>query len=174
MHTAFDHAVERWAALRTSANWEKAVAGQLAAAGVPVFLPTLSRVTAYPGKRARAEVPLFGGYVFCSEADFAGNPRVPPTCRGRVAQILRTADQATLRAELAAVAELLTDRQLVQERVFGRAGDAVRVTGRAFTGAEGVIAGYDAARGRLVLTLTLLGAAVEVGVDESMVRPRRG
>src|SRR5687767_15105392 len=127
--TPFPDAVERWAALRTAARWEKSLADALAAAGVPVFLPLLTRLTTYKSKQRESRVPVFGGYVFCSEADFVGNKAVTPAVRAKVAQILRPPDAAKLRSELKAVAELLTDRELVQERLVGGVGDVVRIVG---------------------------------------------
>jgi hypothetical protein len=69
--------VDRWAALRTAARHEKKVGADLADVGVPVFVPLLTRLTRYASKSQAAEVPLFSGYVFCSEGHFAGNDRVP-------------------------------------------------------------------------------------------------
>ncbi len=76
--------VELWAALRTKARWEKQIAGGLVAANVPVFLPLMTKVTLYRGKRQTRILPVFSGYVSCSVADFVGNPRVPRVIRQRV------------------------------------------------------------------------------------------
>src|SRR5258708_39782519 len=106
--------VPRWAVLRTSARWEKRLTEALIAAKVPAYLPLMKKVTTYHSKRRTAEVLLFSGYVFCSETDFLGNPRVPPAVRRKVAQILRPPDPEELRRELHDIAELLCNRQLVQ------------------------------------------------------------
>jgi transcription antitermination factor NusG len=161
--------VDRWAALRTAARWEKKVAADLAAAGVPVFVPLLTRVTRYANKTRSAEVPLFGGYVFCSEAHFAGNPRVPPATRKQIAQLLRPPDYGVLRAELEAVAAVTANYRLVQERVFGQVGDRVVITAGALTGTEGVILQLKPDRRRLVLEVSFLGARLEVEVDDALV-----
>src|SRR5262245_24082437 len=99
----FDPSVAHWVALRTAARWEKKIAGTLTDAGAAVFLPLMTRLTAYRGKRRAVEVPVFSGYLFCEERGFLGNPRVPAACRAKVAQVLRPPDPALLRAELLSV-----------------------------------------------------------------------
>src|SRR5262245_22234811 len=108
--------IERWVALRTSARWEKALAEALERCRVPTFLPLMTKVSVYKSKRQETEVPLFGGYVFCSEADFRGNKSVPPAVRNRIAQVLTPPDPAELLRELRDIAEFLSSHRLVQER----------------------------------------------------------
>lgn len=169
MTTPFPAAVERWAALRTAAQWEKKLAALLGGIGVPVFLPTMSRLTVYQGKRRAVQVPLFGGYVFCSEADYLGNTAITPAVRSKVAQVLRPADPARLREELVGIADLLTDRELVQERVSGKVGDTVRITGGPLVGHQGKVVKVRPNRWQLVVEVSMLGARLEVELDERMV-----
>ena len=96
---AFPEQVTRWAVLRTAARWEKKLAELLSNIGVPVFLPLMSRLTTYSDKRRTVHVPVFGGYVFCSELDFLGNPRLSPGVRSKVAQVLRPSDPEQLRSD---------------------------------------------------------------------------
>lgn len=167
--TPFPDSVERWAALRTAAQWEKKLAVLLAAVNVPVFLPTMSRLSIYQGKRRAAEVPMFSGYVFCSELDFLGNKAISPAIKSKVAQVLRPPDPAGLRAELAGIAELLTDRELVQERVAGKVGDVVRITGGPLVGQQGKVTKVRPNKWVLVVEVSFLGAKLEVELDERMV-----
>ena len=166
---AFPAHVERWVALRTAARWEKKLADSLAAVGVPVFLPLMSRITTYKDKQREALLPVFGGYVFCSEADFVGNRAVTPGVRSKVAQVLKPPNPDTLRAELLAVAELLTDRTLVQERLVGGVGDVVRIVGGPLTGYAGTVVKTKPNKWLLVLEVSFLGARLEVEVDERLV-----
>ena len=120
-----DPSVARWAALRTAARWEKALADLLAGAGVPVFLPQMTKIDS----RARtSRSPLFAGYVFCGEREFLDDPRVLPAARAKVAQVLRPPDPERLREELAAcrraqeavairIAEAARERATVQGRL---------------------------------------------------------
>lgn len=164
-----DHVI-RWAALRTSARWEKQLAAALGKCNVPVFLPLMTKVSVYKSKRHAAEIPLFPGYVFCSETDYRGNPAVPPAVRDRVAQILRPTDYEQLRRELNGISALLASRALVQERVYGRPGDTVRIVGGPFRGEVGMISRLKPGAGRIVLEISFLGARLEVDLDEHAVR----
>ena len=167
--TSLPPAVERWAALRTAARWEKKLAGVLAAAGVPVFLPVMTRFTTSHGKRRSASVPIFPGYLFCSEADFLTTKRLTPGTRAKIAQVLRPADPEKLRAELQGIADLLVDRQLVQERLAGAVGDVVRVVGGPLAGHEGRVLRVKPNRWVLVIEVSFLGARREAEVDERLV-----
>ncbi len=160
-----DH-VERWAALRTSAHWEKQLAEALARCGVPVYLPLMTRVSVYESKRQKIDVPLFAGYVFCSERDFRGNPAVPPAIRSRVAQLLTPPDHVQLCEELAGIAGFLANRRLVQERIVGRPGETVRVVGGLFAGQHGIIRRLKPDEQQIVLEITFLGVRIEVDVEE--------
>ena len=162
--------VERWAVLRTAARWEKQLATLLAEVGAAVYLPLMTKVTLYHGKRQSFRVPLFSGYVFCAEADFVGSAAVPMVCRKRVAQVLRPDDYGRLHRELHEVSEILTCRKLVQERVFGKPGDRVRIVGGAFLGTEGLIRKLNPAKGTILLEISFLGTRVEVSVEEHLLR----
>jgi transcriptional antiterminator RfaH len=165
----FPPAVERWAALRTAARWEKKLVSVLSAAGVPVFLPLMTRLTTSHGKRRAAQVPVFPGYLFASEVDFLTNKRLTPGTRAKVAQVLRPPDPALLRAELCGIADLLKDRQLVQERLVGGVGDVVRVMGGPLAGHEGRVVRVKPNRWVLVIEVSFLGARLEAEVDERLI-----
>ena len=161
--------VDRWAAVRTAARWEKKVAGDLAQAGVPVFLPLVSRLTKYASKTQTTDLPMFGGYVFCSESHFTGNERVPRATRQQIAQILRPPDYAVLKFELEGIAAVTTNHRLVQERVYGQIGDRVVIMAGAMTGTEGVILQLKPNQRRLRLEVSFLGALMDVELDETLV-----
>jgi hypothetical protein len=165
----FPAAVEKWVALRTSGRWEKKLAAILAAAGVPVFLPLLTRFTTSHGKRRAARVPVFPGYVFCSEPDFLGSKRLAPAARAKVAQILHPPDAGRLRDELRDTANLLANRQLVQERLVGGVGDVVRVVGGPLAGHEGRVVRVKPNRWVLVVEVSFLGVKLEAEVDERLI-----
>ena len=158
-----------WAALRTSARWEKKLADDLTRVGVPVYLPTVTRKTVRVGRETLAQVPMFAGYVFCSAGAFVGNPAVPKPLRSRVAQVLRPSDPAPLRAELKAIADLLTDRRLVQERVVGRPGQTVRVVGGPFTGSVGTVVKLKPHKYAVVIEVSLIGVKLLAEIDEAML-----
>jgi transcription antitermination factor NusG len=141
----------------------------LAKVGVPVFLPVYHRMTRYRGKTRTSQLPLFSGYVFCSAQQFVENHRVPPSCRSRVAQILRPLDPDRLRQELLTIAGLVTDRKLVQERVVGEIGDRIRITGGPLLGHEGKIVRLKPNRYAVIVEVSMIGARFQVELSEGMV-----
>ncbi|MCE9564919.1 MAG: KOW motif-containing protein [Planctomycetes bacterium] len=166
---SFPITTEKWAALRTAARWEKKLAEVLARAEIPVFLPLMSRFTISHGKRREAIVPVFPGYVFCSEPDFRTSKRLTPGTRSKVAQLLQPPDPERLRTELRGIAELLQDRQLVQESLVGGVGDSVRITGGSLAGQEGKVIRVKPNRWVLVVEVSFLGARMEAEIDERLV-----
>lgn len=166
---AFHSDVERWVALRTAARWEKSLAGALQQSGALVFLPLMSRVSVYEGKTRTVQVPVFSGYVFCEEQDFVTQSKTNSTIRAKVAQMLKPPDSARFRGELQGIAELLTDRTLVQQRMAGGVGDTVRITGGSLEGYSGKIIRVNPKRWVVVLEMSFLGARQEVEVDERMI-----
>jgi transcription antitermination factor NusG len=152
-----------------SARWEKQIASHLEQIGIPTFLPTMQRVVHYRGKRRESEIPLFSGYVFCSEIDFRGNPRIPPSIRSRIAQILVPPSYEILRRELTEIAAFLSDNQLVQERLIGRPGDVVRVKSGIFAGQSAIIRKLLPNQRRLVLEVSFLSVRLEIELGEDQV-----
>jgi len=162
--------VARWAVLRTSARWEKKVAASLQAAEVPVFLPTMTRVVQYASKRQMSDIPIFAGYVFCSETAFMDNPRVPAACRKQIAQVLRPGDDIMLRDELRRIAEVTSKHELIQECVYGSPGDVVRIVAGPLTGLQGTVMALKPKKRLLVLEIRFLSARMEVEVEEHQVQ----
>jgi len=167
--SGFPRETETWAALRTSARWEKKLAEVLGSVGIPVFLPLMTRFTTSHGKRRAAIVPVFPGYLFCSEPDFLTCKRLTAGTRAKVAQVLRPPDRERLRAELGGIADLLMNRQLVQERLVGGVGDVMRITGGSLIGQEGRVLRVKPNRWVLVLEVSFLGARREVEIDERLL-----
>lgn len=165
---SFPESVRDWVALRTSARWEKQVAALVASAAVPVFLPLVNKLTRSAGQLRSADVPLFPGYVFAG-VDFVGNKAVPQACRNKVAQVLRPTLPESLYAELCAVGSLLRDRELIQERFVGRPGDRVRIVGGSMSGFPGKIIRLKPNRFHVVVEVTMIGAKLEVEIDESLL-----
>jgi transcriptional antiterminator RfaH len=161
--------VERWVALRTAARWEKSLATALQGLGARVYLPLMSRVSVYHEKTRNVQVPLFGGYVFCEEQDFLSRSKSSSAIRAKVAQMLKPPDAERFRSELRDIAEFLTDRKLVQQRLAGGVGDTVRITGGSLEGYLGKVVRVNPSRWVVILEMSFLGARQEVEVDERMV-----
>lgn len=166
---AFPELIEDWAALRTSARWEKKIADGVARADCATFLPTFHRISSYRGKRRSSEVPLFSGYVFVSASGFIGNSAIPRELRSKIAQILKPTDPEQLRNELLKLAGLITDRKLVQERVVGQIGDPIRIVGGPLVGTEGKIVRLKPNRYAVIVEISMIGAKREVELSEGMI-----
>jgi len=161
----FDPSVERWASIRVSARWEKKLARALVAIKVPVFLPLIERVTKYKTKTNRVLIPIFGGYLFFDESRLSDLSVLSSESKRYVAQVLKTTDHQLLRRELSVVAELISDKNLVQERIFGQAGDIVRIKAGPFKEYSGIIRNFCSGNQRIQLNISYLGASVEVEVN---------
>ena len=166
--TILDESVREWAAIRTAARWEKKLAEALHASRIPTFLPTLTRVSHYKTRKNVVEIPLFGGYVFFDHSRIAELPRRPDQQK-YIAQIIRCEDTETLKAELSGISNFMKNNELIQERMFGRIGEVVRIKSGSFKDYEGSIVRYAPNKGRLVLSISYLGLALEVIVDNSVV-----
>lgn len=164
--------VDRWVALRMAARREKSVARDLAGAGLRVFMPVFTRQTKYKKDTKSVELPLFGGYVFCEEADLSRHGRVPTETRRHIAQIIRPPDFAVLRKELETIAAVTASHSLIQERVFGHPGDRVVIAAGSMAGSEGVILQLKPNQRSLVLEISFLNARLEVEIDEALVVKR--
>jgi transcription antitermination factor NusG len=161
-----DQGVERWAAIRTSARWEKKAVLTLARAGIPVFLPTWTRISRYRTRKNISQIPLFPGYLFFDESCTEKISRLSPATKRFVAQIIKPSDYVTLKSELREISEIITNHQLVKEKIFGIPGETVRITRGSFKNFEGKIARQIDASNRFVLVVSFLGLSVEVEVED--------
>lgn len=171
--STLDIEVKRWAAIRTSARWEKKAALSLAAAGIPVFLPTWTRVTHYRTRKNVSQIPLFPGYLFFDESQSGALSRLSPAAKRLVVQILKPPDYASLQRELRQISEIISNHQLVREKIFGVAGETVRITRGSFKNFEGKIARQIDATNRFVLMVSFLGLSVEVEVEDCALEKLR-
>jgi transcription antitermination factor NusG len=167
--SALDESVTEWATIRTAARWEKKVAELLEMSRIPVFLPTLTRTVHYKTRKNVLAIPLFDGYVFFDHSRTVDLPRRPDH-KKYIAQILRTADPATLKSELSTISHLMQNNQLIQERVFGSVGDDVTIKSGSFKDYQGTIVRQLPNKRRLVLAVTYLGLSLEVMVDDASVQ----
>ena len=92
-----------------------------------------------------------------------------PAIQSKAVRMFRDSDPDRLRRELKAIAEILANCQLVQERLVGKEGDLVRLVGTSFVGHLGTIVRVKPNRWNLVAKISVLGASCEMKVDERMV-----
>ena len=163
-------AAGQWWVAHTKARFEKAFAFDLVARRVPYFLPMIERVRVSGGRKRRAMMPLFGGYVFfCGTRD----ARYQALATDRLCQVIEVADQARLVRELSALRKALAGAARLDPHPFAVVGRRCRVTAGPFQGVEGVVLQHDAgSRGaRLVLEVGILGQGAVMEIDADLLEP---
>ena len=161
---------------------EKAFAFDAMRGGLGHFLPMVPRVTFSGGRRRRAMVPVFAGYVFvCGGAD----ARYRAVSTGRVVSVLSAGDNAALVAEVTQIERALAasaDLSFYPHLAVGRAvrvsaGPLAGLCGRVIERREGDLGGVrdgEAQEARptlIVLNVSLLGGGASVAVEPSLLVP---
>jgi transcription antitermination factor NusG len=165
-----DTAATAWHVLQTKSRQEKALAETLSARGLQFFLPLINVNRVYGGRRAKAELPLFPGYLFLkgSLEDVYTADRTK-----RVAKVIPVFDQQKLHEELRSLQLAL--QQADQAASFDpfpflKRGIRVEVTSGPLRGVRGVIEDRRR-RDRLILQVNVLGQATSLEVDSAVLEP---
>ena len=160
-----DHALDDWFVLRTKSRQEKVLAGELRSRGIANFLPLITCTKYYGGRKAMVELPVFPGYLFLrgdvDQAYEADRTR-------RVAQIIRVSDQTKLDQELRNIHLALCGNAPLDPYPYLKAGVRVEVSAGPFRGLQGVIE-TGGRRDRLILQVEILGRAVSLEIDGSLL-----
>ena len=160
-----DPVERRWMVLHTKARQEKAVARHLAATGVEHELPLVERVTVTRGRKHRAEIPLFTGYVFLKGEKQDAYDAISTK---RVASFIEVRDEARLEEELAQIREAIASGLPIEEFTQIAVGQRARVTKGPLMGTEGVVI-EEARRTRLVLHVEILGRGASVEIERDLL-----
>lgn len=160
-------AVGDWFVLHTRSRQEKVLTADMMAMGVSVYLP-LQRQLRYHGRReVRTALPLFPGYVFLrgtvEQAYLADRTK-------RVANIIRVADQLTIDLQLRNIHLALSHEAPLDPYPYLKKGVWVEVTAGPFRGLQGVVEDRLAAD-RLLLQVDMLGRALSLEIDPSLLEP---
>lgn len=156
----------KWFVLHTLSRQEKALATDLDRLEVPVFLPLVGHVRYYGKRKATVAEPLFPGYVFLRgtiEQAYSADRT------GRVANVIRVADQDRIHAELHSLAIATSLHLRLDPYAFLKDGVHVRVTAGPMTGMRGVVEGRAGNWRRLILQIDILGQAASLEVDGSLL-----
>jgi len=160
-----EHLSGKWFVLHTKSRQEKALADDLAAKGIPHFLPLVSRERLYGRRRAVVEQALFPSYVFLlGELDQlyeADRTR-------RVANIIHVTDQVRLDWELKNLQLALNQSNTLDPYPELKAGVRVEIRSGPFMGVQGLVESRSSVR-RVVLQVCLLGQATSIDVDGAVV-----
>jgi transcription termination/antitermination protein NusG len=156
-----------WYVLHTKSRQEKALADELDRLHIPFYLPIIEQVRYHGKRKAVVTEPLFAGYVFLrgtlDEAYLADRTK-------RVANILPVHDQETLDLELRNLALALHQQAPLDPYPFLKKGTRVQVRAGPFRGLQGMVEerlGWT----RLVLGVSMLGQAVSLEIDGSLLDP---
>jgi transcription antitermination factor NusG len=84
--------------------------------------------------------------------------------------VLRPPDPESLRGELAQVAAIAGNHEIIQECVYGSPGETVKIVSGPLCGSTGVVVALRPKKRTLLLEVSFLGARLEVEIEEHRVR----
>jgi transcriptional antiterminator RfaH len=159
-----------WWVLHSKPRQEKSLARHLHSAGVPFFLPTISRRARIRGRVLTSRLPLFTGYVFL-HADAAG--RLAALTSNRVARCLAVPDQGRFWDDLRQVDRLLSSGAPVTPEERLAVGSPVEITSGPLAGLSGVIVRTATGR-RFVVRVDFIQQGASVLIDDFALVPLDG
>jgi transcription termination/antitermination protein NusG len=166
---------EAWYAVWTQSHYENIVADQLGAKGFAAFLPEISVWSKREGMRRLIRVPMFPGYLFVHDQMDKKSYIEILKSRG----VVRILEDGWTRLtpipddEIEAIQRVVKADVPVLPHARLTHGDRVEVTEGPLTGVKGIFVQGKTTKGRLVLTVDLLGRSVSVEVDCTAVKPCR-
>jgi transcription antitermination factor NusG len=166
---------QAWYAVWTHSHCEQSVSQQLSAKGFAAFLPEMSVWSKRGGEQRLIRVPMFPGYLFVHDAMDKASYIEILKARG----VVRVLEDGWTRltpipdAEIDALQQVVNADIPVFHHEHLSHGDRVEVTDGPLTGIEGLFVQDKPTKGRLVLSVDLLGRSVAVEVDCTAVRSKR-
>ena len=156
-----------WYAVWTHSHCENLVRQQLAAKGFRPFLPEMQTWSKRLGHMRLIRMPMFPGYLFVQEAMNRKRYIELLQVRGIVRILEHGWDKLTPIPddEIDAIQRIVRADVPVLPCVHLRQGDRVRVREGALTGLEGIFLQDKPTKGRLVVSVTMLGRSVAVEVE---------
>jgi transcriptional antiterminator RfaH len=154
-----------WHVLHTLPRQEKAVARDLDARGLTNFLPLRRKMTCVGRRKIESTVPLFPGYVFLHSAM---EQAYEVDRAGRVAQIIRVADQQQFEFEIEQIRKAIdAGAELTPYRNLP-VGRSAEVRTGPLQGIVGVVEEHKEMN-RLILRIKTLGQAVSLDIDAELL-----
>jgi len=159
-----------WHVLHTKSRQEKVVAKDLAALGIGSFLPVQQQLRYYGKRKFVIDEPMFPGYVFLrgSRDQAYAIDRTK-----RIVSIIDVVDQVRLDWELRNLALALSSGTHLDPYPYLTEGTRVEVKSGPLRGLQGFVQGRSAKLNRLILKVDILGQAVAVEIDGSLLEPLR-
>lgn len=156
-----------WWIVYTKSRQEKSLARDLLGHRIPFYLPLVSRDHLTRGRRVRAHVPVFPGYLF-----LFGTPdeRVDSLTTNRISRILPVPTQQELCRDLRQLANLIAIGAplTIEQRLSP--GRKVRIRSGPMAGFEGTIVQRRGSN-RLLIAVSFLQQGVSVEINDFMVDP---
>jgi transcription antitermination factor NusG len=172
--------MEAWYAIWTRSHCERLVADQLSAKGFEPFLPEIhrrsrrgARTASGSTRKAFVPTPMFPGYLFVRDAMDKTRYIEMLKVRG----IVRVLEDGWTRltpiadSDIDAIRKVTEAEVMVLPHPYLRHGERVRVVDGPLSGVEGIFVQDRQQKGRLVLSVDLLGRSVAVEVDDIVVIP---
>ena len=163
-----------WYAVWTRSHCERLVAGQLAAKGIPPFLPEMQVRSLRRGAATIVRAPMFPGYLFIHQA-------LDKNCYVEMLKIrgfVRVLEDGWNRLTPIPDADMTAIQRIVEADVPAFAhphlsqGERVSIVDGPLTGIQGVfVRDGNASQGCLVISINLLGRSVAVAIDGDAVMP---
>jgi len=154
-----------WWVAHCKARNEKALAWFLAKQEIAYFLPLREKLTVRKGRRYKALLPLFSGYVF-----FNGDldSRYLALRSNRIAQVIEVVDQSKLVHELTQIHLALSKGAPLDPHPHLKKGDRCRVIAGPLEGTEGILL-RKKNQAKLVLQVDILGQAAAMEIDADLL-----
>jgi transcription antitermination factor NusG len=168
-----DGASAAWYAIWTRSHCERLVAGQLAAKGIPPFLPEMHIRSSRRGSPAIVRAPMFPGYLFVRQVMDKERYVAVLSTRG----VVRILEEGWTRLTPIPDADIQAIQRIVEANVpvFAHPhlsqGERVSIIDGPLAGVEGVFVRGTTNEGCLVVSIDLLGRSVAVAIDSSAVVP---
>lgn len=177
IHSTFNEEIagEPWYALWLRSHYEYTVAEQLSARGFHAFLPEIPVWSKAPGPKRTIRTPMFPGYLFVRDTLAKDRYLALLKVRG----IVRVLEDGWSRLtpvpgeDIDAIQRLAAADVVVSPHAHLQQGDRVRVLAGPLSGLEGIFLQDKPSKGRLVVSVTLLGRSVAVDMDSAAVEPLR-
>ncbi len=161
----------RWCLIQTRPRNEKWTNAQLAAAGVRIYLPLLTRVETHHRSRRETKLPMFPGYLFgCADAEEEDLIQCN-RCVWNVRK-LSLSEEEQLLADLRTVrlCELESAEHRMTVNPCLRSGDPVRITAGAFKGLRAIVVRRVDALS-VIINLDFLGRSIDIRWDAGELLP---
>ena len=161
----------RWCLIQTRPRNEKWTNAHLAAAGVRIYLPLLTKVETHHRSRRETKLPMFPGYLFgCAdteEEELIHRNR----CVWNLRKLSETEEEQLLRdLKTVRLCELESAAHRMTVNPGLRSGDPVRITAGAFKGLRAIVVRRVDALS-VVINLDFLGRSIDIRWDAGELLP---